>query len=247
MAEFSIYVAERARGRGIGAALLKALIEESEPRRHLDAAVRNFPGKYGEPGTVPAIRISRGGDAGAGRQHGRALARCCPAGTAERRRRSLGGLLLRHAMQRSQAQHQIAAGNADHFAIREQSRQRVQGHAILRIAEGWRENQPVGDIEIGVARRKQAVRQSRPASGQGSVTTRRSRRCSQTRQIFFQRLVIGAGFIGLDHGDYGIGRGEARDVVDVAVSIVARDAAAQPDDFGGAQIIGQRALDLAPR
>lgn len=32
VAEFSIYVAERARGRGIGAALLKALIEESEPK-----------------------------------------------------------------------------------------------------------------------------------------------------------------------------------------------------------------------
>lgn len=30
VAEFSIYVAERARGRGIGAALLKALIESSE-------------------------------------------------------------------------------------------------------------------------------------------------------------------------------------------------------------------------
>ena len=76
---------------------------------------------------------------------------------------------------------------------------------------------------------------------------RRSRRCSQAREIFLQRLVVGAGFIGLDHGDHRIGRGEARDVVDVAVGVVAGDAAAQPDDFGGAQIIRQRALDLAPR
>jgi hypothetical protein len=34
----------------------------------------------------------------------------------------LGGLLLGHAVQRSQTENQIAAGNADHFALGEQAR-----------------------------------------------------------------------------------------------------------------------------
>ena len=45
--------------------------------------------------------------------------------------------------------------------------------------------------------------------------------------------------VGLDHGDDGVSRNEAGEVVDVAVGVVAGDAASQPDGVGRAQVVGK--------
>src|SRR5204863_288388 len=60
-------------------------------------------------------------------------------------------LVLRHAVQRTQPQHEITAWNADDFAIREQSRERVQRDAVLGIAKNRREHQAIRNVEVGVA------------------------------------------------------------------------------------------------
>src|SRR6266571_1046049 len=49
-------------------------------------------------------------------------------------------LLLGHAMERAQTHDEVAACNTDHFAVRKQTRQRIQRHAITRIIEGWNDH-----------------------------------------------------------------------------------------------------------
>jgi len=64
----------------------------------------------------------------------------------------LGGrLLLGHTVERAEPEHKIAAGNAKHFAVWKQARERIQRHAIVRIIERWHEYDLVGDVEICIA------------------------------------------------------------------------------------------------
>src|ERR1019366_8703898 len=96
VAEFSIYVAERARGRGVGAALLTALIEASEQEGIWTLQSGIFP-----ENTASLELCRRFGFRVVGRRerigrHGRALARRHAARTAQHGRRRLGRLLLRH-------------------------------------------------------------------------------------------------------------------------------------------------------
>src|SRR5713226_9569171 len=63
-------------------------------------------------------------------------------------------LLLGHAVERTQTHDEVAACNTDHFAVRKQTRQRIQRHAIIRIIEGWHDHDFVGDIKIRVTRGK---------------------------------------------------------------------------------------------
>ncbi len=61
----------------------------------------------------------------------------------------------------------------------------------------------------------------------------------QAAQVGAQRSVVLVFRIGLDHGDDRVARDEAGQVVDVAVGVVADDAASQPDGVRRAQIIGE--------
>ena len=49
--------------------------------------------------------------------------------------------------------------------------------------------------------------------------------------------MICVGLVGFDDGYDGVGVGEAREVVDVAVGVVAGDAAVEPDDVCRAEVI----------
>src|SRR6266404_6456049 len=60
-------------------------------------------------------------------------------------------LLLGHAVERAKSEDEIAAGNAHHFAVWKQARERIQSHAIVRIIERWDEHDLIGDVEICVA------------------------------------------------------------------------------------------------
>ena len=64
-------------------------------------------------------------------------------------------------------------------------------------------------------------------------------------QVLLERLVVFVGRVVLDHRDDGALVDEAGEVVDVAVGVVARDAVAQPEDLGDAEVVAEVALDLA--
>lgn len=62
------------------------------------------------------------------------------------------GLLLGHAVERPQAEDQVAAGYAYHFAIWEEAGQGVESYAIVRVVEGGDDDESVGDVKVCVAR-----------------------------------------------------------------------------------------------
>ena len=68
-------------------------------------------------------------------------------------KRSLN-LLLRHAVQRTEPQNQIDRVNPNHFSIRKQLRQDIQGYAIVRIVKRRHEHKPVCNVKIRVTRRQ---------------------------------------------------------------------------------------------
>ena len=77
--EESVYVAEHARGRGVGRALLSAADRERPRRRSLDPAGGDLPRERSEPRAAPLARLPRGGRPRADRTAERRLARRRPA------------------------------------------------------------------------------------------------------------------------------------------------------------------------
>jgi len=82
VAEFSVYVAERARRPRDRAALLQALIEESERQGHLDPAGRNLPGNTASWNFASASG-SDSGNQGRNSVHVKGVGATCVAGAAE--------------------------------------------------------------------------------------------------------------------------------------------------------------------
>ena len=60
-------------------------------------------------------------------------------------------LLLRKAMQGAKTEDQIDTVNSNDMAVGEEFGQGVQGDAIGGIVEGRNQNEPVGDVEVGIA------------------------------------------------------------------------------------------------
>ena len=72
-------------------------------------------------------------------------------------------LLLRHAMERAQPQHQIDCVDADHLAIREQLCQSIQCNTVILIVERRHKHQIVRNVEICVAGRQPLTGEDTPA------------------------------------------------------------------------------------
>ncbi len=67
---------------------------------------------------------------------------------------------------------------------------------------------------------------------------------SQQLQIFAQRFVVGFGGIVFDCGHYRLLIHKAREIVDVAVRVVARDSLLQPDGLANPKIVGEVSLQV---
>src|SRR5204862_2970709 len=160
------------------------------------------------------------------------------------RRRWRRRLLLRQTMQCSESPDQIDRMNADYRATRKCFGDTVQRDAILRIIERRYEHSAIGDVEIRVARRQPlSVHHHRSREGNRQGFKRPAlRRCLQTAQIIDRARVILVRWILLVREDDRIPTGKARDIVDVAMSIVPRRAFTQPYSIGDAQLLGEGLL-----
>src|SRR5262249_11995554 len=77
------------------------------------------------------------------------------------------GQLLGHAVDGAKAQDQIAAVDADDFAVRQKFRQGVERDPVVGIVEYRHEDNSVGDVEISVAGRQAlAVEKDRRGHGE---------------------------------------------------------------------------------
>src|ERR1700722_3291575 len=147
-------------------------------------------------------------------------------------------LLLGHAVHGAESPDHVARIDRDDLPRREQVCQRVQSDAVIGIVEDWHQHDAVCDVKIGVAGRKASLLEDhRTRHGKfdnveglaGLIA-----RALKTAKVILQRFVIHVFGIRLDHSNDGVGSDEAGEIIDVAVSIVPRNAAPKPDDIGRA-------------
>ncbi len=121
----------------------------------------------------------------------------------------LNRLLLRHAVQRSQTQNQIAAGDANYSAIGEQNLECAQRSRVVLVAESRHQHQLASDIEVRVTRWESLTRE---VHGLRHLQSRDVKILAdpQTFQILLEQLMIHVGLIGLDHRDHRFGGGRKR-------------------------------------
>ena len=151
-------------------------------------------------------------------------------------------------MEGAEAPDQIDAVDADDFAAGEDFSQNVEGYAVVGIVKGGDEDEAIGDVEVGVtggqtlaaeddrARHEKLDKRELLAGG--------GARGLKTGEILGQGGVVEVARIGLDGGDDDVGRDEAGDVVDVAVGVVAGDAAMEPEHLIDAEKIGEDLFEL---
>ncbi len=129
----------------------------------------------------------------------------------------------------------------DNVAIRKEFRQNSECDSVVGIVKRGDQNEPIGDVEVGVACRQALIaKDDRPrqrqfdnrkllaVGGAGSL---------QAREVFNQRLVVGIFCIWLNGGDNGCRPDETSDVVDMAVRVVADNSPPQPDHLLDAEIV----------
>ncbi len=121
---------------------------------------------------------------------------------------------------------------------------RVSSAATVgRVVEGRDQHQAVGDVEVGVAGRQPlAFEDDRAGHGQLDDAERLSVLVAgrlQPPEVVLERLVVGVVVAGLDDRDDGSRIDEPRQVVDVAVGVVAVDPSAEPDDVVDAEVVGE--------
>src|SRR5438093_9431516 len=153
---------------------------------------------------------------------------------------ALRGLLLGQAVERPEAEHEVDGMDPDHWPRREERGQHGQRLAVARVVEGRDEDRRVRDIEVGVAR-------GQPLAGEGDRGWHRKRDDAQppsvlvghareARAVVAQGLVVGIRWIAFLGDHHRALVDEARDVVHVAVRVVARDPAAEPEDLPDAEV-----------
>ncbi len=153
------------------------------------------------------------------------------------------GLLLRQAVERSQAPHKVHRVYADHRAIGKQVRQDAESQAIIRIVECRNEHGLVRDVEISVAGGQPLALQ---VQGGGHRNERQlgpsavfQSKALGAFPVFLKRPVVGVLWIGLAAEDERSRADEPAQVIDMPVRVVTCDAFSEPQHVPGAEILGQ--------
>ena len=137
--------------------------------------------------------------------------------------------------------------DADDLAIWKKAGQGVERDPVGWIIECRDEHEAVGDVEIRVTGRQPlTVEDDRARHGQLDDAQRLSILVAsgvQPAEVFLERLVVWVVGARLDDGDHGFGIDKPRQVVDVAVRVVAVDPATQPDDVADTEVFGEDLLD----
>src|SRR5947209_2534840 len=105
-----------------------------------------------------------------------------------------GGLLLRHAVQCPKSQHEVLAGDADHFPVREQCGQGIECDAIVRVIERGHKHQLVCDVEVCVTGREPVAIEVQRLWHRQRLDAQRSAilisHFAQQGKIFLQRFIV---------------------------------------------------------
>ena len=137
--------------------------------------------------------------------------------------------------------------NADDLSIRKQLGECIERDAVRRIIERWNEHNSVGNVEIRIAGREPLAVENHwlghgqldDAQGNSILVTCRL----QPAQVFRQRFMIRFFGAWLDNSYDGSCVYKPRQVVDVAMSVVALDAPPKPNNMAGPEVISEDLLD----
>src|SRR5256714_1133718 len=162
---------------------------------------------------------------------------------AKEKRSASRGLLLGHAVNRAKSQDKIAAGDAHDLAPGKKSGQGVEGHAVVGVIKCRDEHEFVGNVEVGIARRQALIIEIN-RRGHGKRLDAKGPPGGvfhgfEQRKIFLKRDIVSVVRILLHDGHDGRGADEAREVVHMAVGIVASDAVLEPQNLRDAQIAAE--------
>ncbi len=143
--------------------------------------------------------------------------------------------LLRQAVKRPEPEHEVRQSIATMSSPGKQGASTRRAGSSAGPSNAGAARPTVGDVEVGIARRqpssfvhdgrrhRQLEHLERAAVGEA--------RPVEPLAILGQRLVVFVAAVGLDDRDDEVFGDEAREVVDVAVGVVADDAVTEPDDL----------------
>ena len=141
--------------------------------------------------------------------------------------------------------------DTDHRSVPEQLGEQPQGGAVVGVVEGRDQDARVRDVEVGIARREppalEAQRLGHREEGDLRLRAILEAHAFQPLAVFLEGPIVRVFGIGLSAQDDCPAAHEAAQVIHVAVGVVARDAAAEPEDVRRAEVIAQHALEVGPR
>ncbi len=138
--------------------------------------------------------------------------------------------------------------DTDHVPVRKHISNHVKRLTVVGIIEGGNQHQPIRDVEIGIAcRQPLPLKHNRSRHRQLDDVVGMpiwSACVVQPLQIFLQRQMVLVLRIRLRNSDDRQRTNKTRDVVDVAMGIVSRDAAVHPQHLVDAEIIMKNPLQI---
>ena len=146
-------------------------------------------------------------------------------------------------MEGAEAPDDVGGVDADDFAVGEKGLEDIGGLVVGQAAVGWEDDLGVGDVEVGVGGREAlVVVEDEVGHGHlddGGLFAVGQTAAAEHLEVALQGLVVLVPGVVLDDGEDGVGGYEAREVVDMAVGVVADDAVAKPDDVVHTVIVAQ--------
>src|SRR5580698_5945817 len=138
--------------------------------------------------------------------------------------------------------------NANDLALGKNLSENTQRHAVVGIMKGWHEHQIVGDIKIRVTGGQPLAAKNNWARQRqfhkSELLAIQSARSLETGQFFRQRHMIVVSSIRLDSGHNRCGSNKARNVVYVAMRVIAGDSAIKPQHLLDAEIVAEGGFQL---
>src|SRR6202007_3070470 len=129
----------------------------------------------------------------------------------------------------------------DHFVSGEEFGKNVERPAVVRIIKGGNQDETVGNVEVAIAGGQTlALEDDRSRHGQLHNLEGLAMEVAggpEAIEILSKRQMVLVVDICLSHGHDLVFRNEAGNVIDVAVGVVAGNAAVQPQDLVNAQVI----------
>ncbi len=156
--------------------------------------------------------------------------------------------MLSHAVEGAEAPDEVAAVDGDDGAVFELVFEDGEGAGVVGIIEDGDEDCSIGDVEVGVAGGEalafevNGLGEWKFDDVEGFVAG--VGHFGEAFGVFFHRGEVVVGFIVLNAGDDGAGVDEAGGVIDVAVGVVAGDAAVEPEDLGGTEEFAEGLFDV---